>query len=237
VDSGRSHVQSSWITIISTKHCLSYHASSFSYVSAPHKYGVVEIWLARDFATRYEGSSTLARTQFKAVILLHFAIPRLLGTRPKGCQSGIISTRRSMGGFEGVDVHVISGGETLKLYHDPDTELNQGPRTRQQYVEAITGATFKVKVTISKQFQLFNLRPDDAVRASINYDGQKLDWFRDFQVQELRQVWRSGQAQEHNFTAFRSLCDQTQQWQEGETSFGALDTSEVLWRHLPCTTH
>jgi len=132
-----------------------------------------------------------------------------------------------MSGFEGLNVQEISGDETLELYDDPDADHIHNPRTRQRYVEAVTGATFKVRMTLSEQFKLFLLGPDDAVRVTINYDGQKRDWYIDFTAQDLCRTWKEGQLVEHNWTHPRNLCDQTQQWKRGETCFGALDTSEL----------
>lgn len=139
-----------------------------------------------------------------------------------------------MGGFKGVNVQIVSGGEILKLYDDPDAEPEQDPRTRQRYVEAVTGATFKVRVTLSKHFRLHDLMPDDAIRLSIKYDGQGLEWYVDIVVKDIRQTWNEGERKEYDFTTLPSFCNHTQQWKQGDTCFGVLNTSEAL-RLSPAT--
>lgn len=134
--------------------------------------------------------------------------------------------------FDAVTVQVISEGNPLKFYDDPDEDPNNpSPNTRQYYVEAITDATFKVRIVLSNKFPLYRLRDDDAVRLSINYDGQQLWWYTDLSTSHLLQCWSKGQSTEHTFARLSRYCDHSQRWTSGETTFGALHTSP-LFGHL-----
>ena len=94
-----------------------------------------------------------------------------------------------MGGFDGVSVEVISEGRSLPLYDDPDEEPDQHSRIRQRYVEAVTGAAFKVKISLTRDFRLYGLEDQDAVQFSIDFDG-KSAWQYDMAAQDLRQIFR-----------------------------------------------
>lgn len=128
--------------------------------------------------------------------------------------------------FKGVTVEVISQGKPLKLYDDPDGDPS--PRTPQRYIEAVTDAIFKVRITLSDKFSLYRLQPDDGVRLSINYDGQQLEWYKDFSTWELSQRWSKGQPAEHVFSHLSRYCNHSQQWTIGETTFGALSTRDTV---------
>ena len=57
--------------------------------------------------------------------------------------------------WKGVTVEVISEGEVLDFYHDPDEDPNTiDPTTRRRYVEAVTDAVFKVRVALTAEFPL-----------------------------------------------------------------------------------
>ena len=127
--------------------------------------------------------------------------------------------------FNGVTVEVISEGKTLRFYDDPDE--GHSSRTQHQYIEAVTGAVFKVRVVLSKDFPLYWLGANDAVRLSVNYDGQQLDWYSDFSTLKLLQCWNEGRSAEHFFARVHRYCHNSRQWTVGETSFGALSTREL----------
>ena len=130
--------------------------------------------------------------------------------------------------FEGVHVEVISGGKALDLYNDPDEEPGHDPRVRQRYVEAVTGATFQVKVSINRNFLLFSLGPNDAVRAIITYDGQAPSWYGDVPTTTLLAARATGGSVAHTFSLIATWCNNTQQWKQGETTFGTLVMSNYL---------
>lgn len=128
--------------------------------------------------------------------------------------------------LKGITVQVISEGTSLKFYEDPDEDPR--PRTRQYHVESFMNAVFKVRVALTKDFPLYCLRHDDGVRCSINYDGQKLELYRDFSTLDLSQCWNRGQPAEHTFSRLYRYCNDSQQWKSGETTFGALSTSGLF---------
>lgn len=134
--------------------------------------------------------------------------------------------------FPGLSIHVISDGRALQLYNDPDDEPANHPWTRQRYVEAVTGATFRVRITLSKEFDLFSLQANDAVRVLISYDSQRPCWLNDFVVDDLRFKWSRGQPAECDFWYMIRFDETSQQWRQGATTFCALDTSRFLHLHM-----
>ncbi len=128
--------------------------------------------------------------------------------------------------FRGVTVEVISEGGKLNFYPDPDEDPSDlSPRTRQQYVEAVTGSIFKVRILLADTFPLYSLRLDDGVRLLINYDGQQPAWYTDLSAREIELSWARGQPAEHTFARVSRYCNDSQRWTTGETTFGALRTS------------
>ena len=130
--------------------------------------------------------------------------------------------------FEGVHVEVISGGNALDLYNDPDEEPDHDPRVRRRYVEAVTGATFQVKISITRSFLLLSLGPNDAVRATITYDGQVPGWYSDVPMTNLLAARATGGSVAYTFSRIETWCNNTQQWKQGETTFGTLVMSNYL---------
>ncbi len=130
-----------------------------------------------------------------------------------------------MSAFAGLSIQVISDGKTLKLYNDPDDEPANDPRTRQRYIEAVTGATFKVKVSLHRQFKLPSLKANDAVRVTIHYDNSV--WYYDFVVEDIRYAWSKGGPAEHTFWSIATFDEASQQWKEGATTFSVLNTSQL----------
>ena len=118
---------------------------------------------------------------------------------------------------EGVKVEVISNGAALPMYDDPDaaeTDLS----IPQHYVEAVTGATFSIRVTLTSKFQK---GPCDAVRISVNYDGESVCFIQDVLKQS------HGPLERH--AHFVEVCRQdtlTGLWVRGKPSFARLETSE-----------
>ncbi len=131
-----------------------------------------------------------------------------------------------MGPFSGLGIQVISAGKTLKLYSDPHDEPANEPRTRQRYIEAVTGATFKVKISLHKNFKLSNLKRSDAVRAVIYYDNDN-GWQHPFVVDDICSAWSKGRPAEYKFQFITKFDDASQQWKEGETIFSPLDIGQI----------
>lgn len=132
-----------------------------------------------------------------------------------------------MGPFKGLNVEVISNNESLKHYEDPDDVPRKDSRVRQHYIEAVTGATFTVKVTLNKSFKLYGLKYDDGVRVSVIYDNQKPMWYHDLTVLHLRSSWNKGKAAEWTFGHISKFDEVSQQWKQGAMTFCALKTSKL----------
>ena len=129
--------------------------------------------------------------------------------------------------FRGLSVQVTTQSGPLKLHNDPDDDPSNEPRTRQRYIEAVTGATFQVKVNVHKDFDLSTLGADDAVRITISYDNQERSWYSDLTRATIVDEWSRGKPAEHTFSHVSNFYPETQQWKLGATSFGVLDMSKI----------
>ena len=67
----------------------------------------------------------------------------------------------------GIRVEVISSGRSLPLYADPEQAHNLSPQTPKYYLEAVTGAHFGIKISLTKDFVM----GCDHVRIAANYGG------------------------------------------------------------------
>ncbi|KAM0796727.1 hypothetical protein BDR22DRAFT_500816 [Usnea florida] len=130
--------------------------------------------------------------------------------------------------FKGLSVEIATQGGPLMLHNDPDDDPSNDPYTRQRYVEAVTGATFKVKVSLDKSFRLPCRGPDEAVHIKIYYDGQKRGWYQDLTCATIVKRWSKGEPAEQTFSHISKFCKETQQWKQGATTFGALDMKETV---------
>ena len=129
--------------------------------------------------------------------------------------------------FKGVSVEIATQTGPLTLHNDPDDDPSNEPYTCQRYVEAVTGATFKVKVSLRWAFPLRCMALDDAVHIEIKYDDQKLSWIKDFTRATIIQLRSKGKSVEHTFSHIATFSEETQQWKQGATTFGVLEMSKV----------
>lgn len=132
--------------------------------------------------------------------------------------------------LEGVKVEVISNGQSLSLYDDPDAIGNEEPRTRQNYIEAVTGATFEVKVTLSDTFEMGRC---DAARASISFDGDKNGFYSEV---SRTPGWKNRPLEDRQivFSRISQFCEGSGQWRSGKLCFGELaisKCSQSMLRH------
>ena len=131
----------------------------------------------------------------------------------------------NMDPFEGIDVEIVSNRGVLTLYNDPDDEPSHDSRVRQQYIEAVTGAIFEVKVRVDRRFSLFSLGENDAVRATVCYDSTHR-YGKNMLIDPLLHNSTSGRSISCTFTRMHNFCPETRKWKSGATTFGALVTSE-----------
>lgn len=124
-----------------------------------------------------------------------------------------------MASYEGVKVEIISKDEVLPTFNDPDVaEVDLVP-TPQYYIEATTGATFSVRVTLALTFER---GPCDAVRVFVNYDGDRRSYYHDLLKESVGPLLR-----EAHFTEISSLDSMTGQWVRGKPAFAKMDTSKA----------
>ena len=139
-----------------------------------------------------------------------------------------------MDSLQGLRIEIVSDGKGLDLYDDPDVaDESVNPYARTLYVEAITGATFSVRVTFTKDFQYFNLGYSDAVSLEVHYDGsggtktlisgrrcrqRSADGRQDF-AEMISTTW--------------SFCRTSQQWSVGNPCFGDLIIGEYHQSVIP----
>ena len=129
--------------------------------------------------------------------------------------------------FRGLSLQVITQDGPLKLHHDPDDDPSSEPRTRQRYIEAVTGATFSVKISMHTGFELHTLGLHDAVKITISYDDQKPSWHTHLTRASIVYEWSKGKPAEYTFSRISNFCQETRQWKRGVTSFGALHMSKI----------
>ena len=127
--------------------------------------------------------------------------------------------------FKGILVQVISNGQILESYDDPDASDNENPYQRQQYIEAVTGATFAVKVIITDQFDLCDIGRRDGVAVDLAVDGFCWSPGKCRRREDLEYSFGKGEPWTHAFDKFTHFSDNTGQWMESEYSFNALKLS------------
>lgn len=129
--------------------------------------------------------------------------------------------------FQGIEVQVISNGQCLKLYDDPDVADTGTERTKQHYIEAVTGATFEVRVTLTSKFKFHNLRPTNAIRVTMSVDGQDENRAKYFIRQDTEPELLRGQRKEETFHGVTHFCPATRRWLYGDYAFARLEISKL----------
>ncbi len=127
--------------------------------------------------------------------------------------------------FKGILVQVISNGQILSSYDDPDTNDNENPYQRQRYIEAVTGATFAVKVIITDQFDFCHINRGDGVAVRFSVDGLNRDLGYYQTREDIEKYFRAGIPCCFKFDKFTHFSDKTGRWMESEYSFNALKLS------------
>ena len=127
--------------------------------------------------------------------------------------------------FEGILVQVISNGQILDCYDDPDISDDEDPYQRQQYIEAVTGATFTIKVIITDQFDFCHISRKDGIVVILNVDGLGWDHGYNTTRETLEKRFRAGTPYTFPFDDFTHFSNKTGQWMKSEYSFNALKLS------------
>lgn len=129
---------------------------------------------------------------------------------------------KTMDLHRGLSIAVISGGDTLQMYDDPEMDGDGDPNECVRYIEATTGAKFEIQVTLDSSFVWAG---SNTVRVVAVYDGDKRGWSMDFSRKLLPTAgtWRHS----IDFKSVSKWCQSSQQWKSGYLSFGALEASTV----------
>lgn len=124
--------------------------------------------------------------------------------------------------FQGIKVEVVSNDQTLRMYDDPDATVDDDSEKRQYYIEAVTGATFELRVSLTPEYEQ---APCDAVRVYLNFDDDAIGWYRDIITFSRKRT--------AIFNIISEFCHKTNQWTSGKLSFAKLDISmQVVLAHL-----
>ena len=127
--------------------------------------------------------------------------------------------------FKGILVQVFSNGQILESYDDPDTNDDEDPYQRQRYIEAVTGATFAVKVIITDQFDFCHISPKDGIIVKFSVDG--FYWGEGYYQtrKHLEECFQRGTPCTFHFDDFTHFSEKTGRWMNSEYSFSALKLS------------
>ena len=125
--------------------------------------------------------------------------------------------------FQGITAEVISNGQALDFYEDPDAAGVEENRARHHYIEAVAGSTFQVKVTLTPQFKFHTMKAKDAVRIGLKIDGGDVI-SRCFLLtkESLQGKFSTRETFERTFTGPKHFCVQTDQWMRSDYSFSKL---------------
>lgn len=129
--------------------------------------------------------------------------------------------------FQGIAVEIVSNGQALHLYDDPDaSEIEEG-HSRHHYVEAVAGSTFEVKVILTSDFCFYRLDFQHAVLMRVEIDSSLKDAAY-CRMEQLRKSFSRGQTDGHTFSGSKHFCNKTGKWMLSDYSFGGLVLSTPM---------
>lgn len=125
--------------------------------------------------------------------------------------------------FQGIIAEIFSNGQRLSLYDDTDSREVEESHARHQYVEAVAGSTFQVRVSLTPQFNFYKMKPEHAVAIHIKIDGNhgsslKVQYTKNL----LREKFSTRGLCVHTFTGPKHFSRDTRQWMRSDYSFGNL---------------
>ncbi|KAL8897732.1 MAG: hypothetical protein Q9192_002433 [Flavoplaca navasiana] len=113
------------------------------------------------------------------------------------------------------------------MYDDPDADGHEDPfnvaSPPQKYIEAVTGASFAIAVTLEPDFRFAGC---DGVRVSIHLDGTTHRYYEDIGIKHA--ISRSPQRRTARFGTMYCYCPQTKQFQKGDLTFGQVKMRETI---------
>ena len=115
---------------------------------------------------------------------------------------------------------IISNSVPCPMYDEPDAdppdEQNGVISLTPKYIEALTGATFAVVVTLDPNFPFEDC---DAVRVKVSFDDSP-PYYGDIKRKDAL-----GGSRVQRFTSIRTYCHVTGRWYRGNLTFGELTIS------------
>lgn len=128
--------------------------------------------------------------------------------------------------FQGVTAEIISNGQVLNLYNDPDSAEIEESHARHHYVEAVAGSTFQVRVELTPEFNFYQMKPENAVSVLVEIDGNfESSLLLHHTKRFLQRKFSEGKTGGRTFTGPRHFCKETGQWMLSDYSFGSLALS------------
>ena len=131
--------------------------------------------------------------------------------------------------FNGIIIQVISNDNALRFYNGPETAENEDVYTRQRYIEAVTGATFWVKIMLTNEFDTGPLDNEDGVQVLINFDGLDPSWHQHLTKYELERGSRQGLPRIFEFKDISHFSPETGTWMRSAYTFGSLQMSKLVY--------
>lgn len=134
--------------------------------------------------------------------------------------------------FQGIVIQVISNGQPLELYEDPDAAEIENDCIRQQYVEAVAGSTFSVKVMLTTEFNIHQLRGVDGVNIALKIDGQGIEWASLLSRANIEADLLRGRPGGTTFNNVMEFCPKSGRWIKSDLMFGKLAIKESSRKKL-----
>ena len=131
--------------------------------------------------------------------------------------------------LRGIAVEITSNYQVLNLYDDPDAAEAPESRSRNHYVEAVTGSTFQVKVNLNADFDFSKMNNKHSVYVSLNINGQSRTFFREWDKRKLKEMISLSNSAEFLFTGPIQFCKDTGQWMCVDYCFGNLILSMLVF--------
>ena len=139
--------------------------------------------------------------------------------------------------LKGVLVQIISDGEPLELYDDPDAQEAVDEDYRRRYVEAVTGSSFTVRVLLTTDFDLRNYSACDYIQVRLKLDAIEAHWSDRTVCADIEKRFLRGRAEYFIFSSIVEFDLETEQWVEKNFCFGNLETSTSYILSVRHNTH
>ena len=135
--------------------------------------------------------------------------------------------------FQGITAQIISNGQVLDFYDDPDAAEIEESRSRHLYVEAVAGSTFEVEVNLTPHFKFYKMHAENAVSVTVEVDGRYEASVADCCTKkDLQRLFSQKRSKEFRFTGPTHFCEETGQWMWSDYSFGNLVLSMLCFSIL-----